>query len=59
MKKCKEQLLSQRKLLQEEEKEMEREYETMRSLSEQIKKVFISVQSNENGMKKSEVSVKK
>jgi hypothetical protein len=33
MKKCKEQLVQQRQILQEEERTIEQEYETMRSLS--------------------------
>jgi hypothetical protein len=43
MRKCKEQLVEQRKILQEEEKQIETEYETLRSLSDQVKKVFIGL----------------
>lgn len=47
MKRCKEQLVEQRRILQEEEKQIETEYDTMRNLAEQIKKVFISVHQQE------------
>jgi hypothetical protein len=43
MKKCKEQLVEQRRILQEEEKQIENEYETLRCLSEQVKKVFVGL----------------
>jgi hypothetical protein len=43
MRKCKEQLVEQRRILQEEEKQIENEYETLHNLSEQVKKVFVGL----------------
>ncbi len=43
MRKCKEQLLEQRRILQAEQERMEEEYETLRGLSEQVKKVFVGL----------------